>query len=202
MKILDPRSGNEVYVDYPRDLPADANEPRGFAASVRILQEGLNRPKPLIKAARTSWLHFGSRTSWDARASSPPTKKRSLALKVALAALCISGWSAFGYGHWSFAAAERDRLAEIAAIAGEREQFRGELDELRHQTGDLRAVQDKLAAAREELRLSTAAREKALAQLSGFQRELGVVSSRLNKAKETVIVTGGIRKIEAPTRAH
>jgi len=93
-------------------------------------------------------------------------------------------------------------LAEIAAIAGEREQFRGELDELRHQTGDLRAVQDKLAAAREELRLSTAAREKALAQLSGFQRELGVVSSRLNKAKETVIVTGGIRKIEAPTRAH
>jgi hypothetical protein len=195
MKILDPRSGNEVYVDYARDLPADANEPRGFAASVRILQEGLNRPKPLIKAARTSWLHFGSRPSSDARASSPPTKKRSLALKVALAALCISGWSAFGYGHWSFAA-ERDRLAEIAATAGER------LDELRHQTGDLRAVQDKLAAAREELRLSTVAREKALAQLSEFQRELGAVSSRLNKAKETVIVTGGIRKIEAPTRAR
>jgi chromosome segregation ATPase len=121
---------------------------------------------------------------------------------VALAALCISGWCAFGYGHWSFATAERDRLAEIAATAGEREQFRGELDELRHLTGDLRAVQDKLAAAREELRLSTAAREKALAQLSGFQRELGVVSSRLNKAKERVIVTGGIRKIEAPTRAR
>ena len=126
----------------------------------------------------------------------------TLVLKVALAALCISGWSAFGYGRWSFAATERDRLTQLTASEAEREQFRGELNELRHRTGDLRAVQDKLAAAREELRLSTAAREKALAQLSGFQRELGVVSSRLNKAKETVIVTGGIKKIEAPTRAR
>jgi hypothetical protein len=204
MKILDPRSGNEVFVDYPRDFPADANSAKGFMASVRILQEGLDRPKPPSMAARASWRLFGSRTSSGARALSPltSTPKRSVALKVALAALCISGWSAFGYEHWSFAAAERDRLAEIAATAAEREQFRGELTELRHRTGDLRAVQDKLTAAREELRLSTAARDKALAQLSGFQRELSVVSSRLDKPKETVTVTGGIRKIEAPTRAR
>ena len=81
---------------------------------------------------------------------------------------------AFGYGRWSFAATERDRLTQLAASEAEREQFRGELNELRHRTGDLRAVQDKLAAAREELRLSTAAREKALAQPSG-QRELSVL---------------------------
>jgi hypothetical protein len=170
MKILDPRSGNEVFVDYPRDFPADANSAKGFMASVRILQEGLDRPKPPSMAARASWRLFGSRTSSGARALSPltSTPKRSVALKVALAALCISGWSAFGYEHWSFAAAERDRLAEIAATAAEREQFRGELTELRHRTGDLRAVQDKLTAAREELRLSTAARDKALAQLSVF----------------------------------
>ena len=37
-------------------------------------------------------------------------------VKVALAALCISGWSAFGYEHWSFAAAERDRLAETQRL--------------------------------------------------------------------------------------
>ena len=201
MKILDPRSGNEVFVDYPRDLPAGANAPAGFTAAVRILQEGLDRPKPPIKATRASWHLFGSRTSLDARASSSlaTTTKRSLALKVALAALCISGWSAFGYGRWSFAAAERDRLTQIAASEAEREQFRGELNELRHRTGDLRAVQDKLAAAREELRLSTAAREKALAQPSG-QRELSVVRS--DRGKETVTVTGGIRKIEPPTRAR
>jgi len=136
----------------------------------------------------------------DARASSSlaTTTKRSLALKVALAALCISGWSAFGYGRWSFAATERDRLTQIAASEAEREQFRGELNELRHRIGDLRAVQDKLAAAREELRLSTAAREKALAQPG--QRELSVVRS--DRGKETVTVTGGIRKIEPPTRAR
>ena len=137
----------------------------------------------------------------DARGPSPlaGTTKRSLALKVALAALCISGWSAFGYGRWSFAATERDRLTQIAASEAEREQFRGELNELRHRTGDLRAVEDKLAAAREELRLSSAAREKALAQPSG-QRELSVVRS--DRGKETVAVTGGIRKIEPPTRAR
>src|SRR5215207_4023946 len=140
MKILDPRSGNEVFIDYPRDLPAGANAPAGFTAAVRILQEGLDRPKPPIKVSRAPWHLFGSRISLDARASSAlvTTTKRALALKVALAALCISGWSAFGYERWSFAAAERDRLTQIAVSEAEREQFRGELNELRHRTGDLR----------------------------------------------------------------
>ena len=71
MKILDPRSGNEVFVDYPRDFPADANSAKGFMASVRILQEGLDRPKPPSMAARASWRLFGSRTSSGARALSP-----------------------------------------------------------------------------------------------------------------------------------
>ena len=169
-------------------------------AAVRILQEGLDRPKPPIKATRASW-HLSAVGPLDARGPFPArgTTKRSLALKVALAALCISGWSAFRYGRWSFAATERDRLTQLTASEAEREQFRGELNELRHRTGDLRAVQDKLAAAREELRLSSAAREKALAQPSG-QRELSVVRS--DRGKETVAVTGGIRKIEPPTRAR
>ena len=64
MKILDPRSGNEVFVDYPRDPLASANAPEGFTAAVRILQEGLDRPKPPIKARRASWHLFGSRTRW------------------------------------------------------------------------------------------------------------------------------------------
>ena len=94
-------------------------------------------------------------------------QKRSVVLRVVLGALCISGWVAFGYKSWSYAAAEREKLALITASEAAREDLGSELKRLRDRVGDLRAVQGKLAAAREELKRITTAREDAAAQLSG-----------------------------------
>src|SRR5215203_6321193 len=44
------------------------------------------------------------------------------------------------------------------------------------------------------------AREDAAAQLLGFQREVAAISSRLEKSKDRVLVTGGIKKAEPPRR--
>jgi chromosome segregation ATPase len=71
---------------------------------------------------------------------------------------------------------------------------------LRDRVGDLRGVEEKLAASREDLKRTTTAREDAAAQLLGFQREVAAISSRLEKSKDRVLVTGGIKKAEPPRR--
>ena len=101
---------------------------------------------------------------------------------VVLGALCISGWGAFGYKSWSSAAAGREKLALITASEAARRDLGSELKRLRDRVGDLRAVQGKLAATREELKRTTTAREDAAGQLVGFQREVAAISSRLEKA--------------------
>jgi len=137
----------------------------------------------------------------EARASTPlrGSQKRSIVLPVVLGALCVWGWGAFGYKSWSSAAAEREKLALITASEAAREDLGSELKRLRDRVGDLRAVEEKLAATREELKRTTAAREDAASQLVGFQREVAAISSRLQKAKDRVLVTGGI-KAEPPRR--
>src|SRR4051812_32721216 len=117
MRILDPLSGREV------DLrpSGDAN---AFTPSVRVPQDEVRShlsskldpggPDPEMPRARTSTLL-------------PGLQKRFVVLSVVLGALCISGWSAFGYSSWSSAAAERERLAQITASEAAREDLGGEL---------------------------------------------------------------------------
>src|SRR5215204_710140 len=142
MKILDPLSGREVDL-HPS---VDAN---AFTPSVRVPQDEV-RSTPLLKAG--AWrpdaeLHR-ARTSTPLRG----LQKRSVVLTVGLGALCISGWGSFGYSSWSYAAAERERLAQITASEAAREDLGSELKRLRDRVGDLRAVEGKLAVAREDLK--------------------------------------------------
>ena len=183
LKILDPLSGREV------DLrpSVDANT---FTPSVRVPQDEVRSP-PLLKAG--PWRADPERTSTPLRG----LQQRSVVLPVVLGALCISGWGAFGYSSWSSAVAERERLAAIEAA---REDLGSELKRLRDRVGDLRGVEEKLAASREALKRTTTAREDAAAQLLGFQREVAAISSRLEKSKDRVLVTGGIKKAEPPRR--
>jgi chromosome segregation ATPase len=90
--------------------------------------------------------------------------------------------------------------ALITASEAAREDLGSELKRLRDRVGDLRAVQEKLAATREELKRTTTAREDAASQLVGFQREVAAISSRLEKTKDRVVVTGGIKKAEPSRR--
>jgi hypothetical protein len=189
MKILDPLSGREV------DLrPVDAN---AFTPSVRVPQDEVRSP-PLLKAG--PWRPDAELQR--ARASTPlgGSQKRSVFLPVVLGALCIWGWGAFGYKSWSSSAEERERLAQITASEAAREDLGSELQRLRDRVGDLRAVEEKLGATRAELKRTTSAREDAAAQLLGFQREVAAISIRLEKAKDRVLVTGGIKKPEPPRR--
>ncbi len=193
MKILDPLSGREVDLHPPYRASADAN---AFTPSVRVPQDEV-RAAPLLKAA--PWPPDAELHILPA-APLRGSQKRSVVLTVVLGALCISGWGAFGYKSWSSAAAEREKLALITASEAAREDLGSELKRLRDRVGDLRAVQEKLAATREELKRTTTAREDAASQLVGFQREVAAISSRLEKARDRVLVTGGIKKAEPPRR--
>jgi hypothetical protein len=197
MKILDPLSGREVDLHAPYRASLDAN---ASTPSVRVPHDEV-RSTPLLKAA--SWRPDAELQTFPGARASPPlrgSQKRSVVLTVVLAALCIWGWGAFGYKSWSSAAAEREKLALITASEAAREDLGSELKRLRDRVGDLRAVQEKLAATREELKRTTTAREDAASQLVGFQREVAAISSRLEKTKDRVVVTGGIKKAEPPRR--
>jgi hypothetical protein len=189
MKILDPLSGREVDL-HPS---VDAN---AFTPSVRVPQDEV-RSTPLLKAGvwRPDAELQRARTSTPLRG----LQKRSVVLRVVLGASCISGWVAFGYNSWSYAAAGRERLAQITASEAARRDLDSELQRLRDRVGDLRAVEEKLAAASEDLKRTTSARQDAAAQLLGLQREVAALSSR-EKAKDRVLVTGGIKKAEPPRR--
>ena len=197
MKILDPLSGREVDLHAPYRASVDAD---AFTLSVRVPHDEV-RSAPLLKAA--PWrLDAELQTLPEARASTPlrGSQKRSIVLPVVLGALCVWGWGAFEYKSWSSATAERKKLALITASEAAREDLGSELKRLRDRVGDLRAVQEKLAATREELKRTTTAREDAAGQLVGFQREVAAISSRLEKTKDRVVVTGGIKKAEPPRR--
>src|SRR4051794_24311248 len=142
MKILDPLSGREVDL-HPS---VDAN---AFAPSVRVPQDEV-RSTPLLKAGarRPDAELQRARTSTPLRG----LQKRSVVLRAVLGALCISGWATFGYSSWSYAAAERERLARITAREAGGEDVGSELKGLRDRVGDLRAVEGKLAAAGEDLK--------------------------------------------------
>src|SRR5215217_9061004 len=190
MKILDPLSGNQVDLHPSVDANAftpSVRVPQDEVRSTPLLKAGARRPDAELQRARTSTTLRGS-------------QKRSVVLTLVLGALCISGWGAFGYNSWSYAAAGRERLAQITASEAARRDLGSELQRLRDRVGDLRAVEEKLAAAREELKRITSAREDAAAQLLGFQREVAAISSRLEKSKDRVLVTGGIKKAEPPRR--
>jgi len=195
MKMLDPLSEKEVDLRPPYRASVDANV---FTPSVRVPQDEV-RSAPFLQAA--PWRADAElQTMPEARASTPlrGSQKRSVVLTVVLGAFCTSGWGAFGYKSWSSAAAEREKLALITASEAAREDLGSELKRLRDRVGDLRAVQEQLAATREELKRTTTAREDAASQLVGFQREVAAISSRLEKTKDRVVVTGGIKKAEPP----
>ena len=154
MKILDPLSGREVDLHAPYRASVDAN---AFTPSVRVPHDEV-RSTPLLKAA--AWRPDAEMQTLRARTSTPlrGSQKRSIVLPVVLGALCISGWVAFGYKSWSYAAAGRERLAQITASEAARRDLDSELKRLRDRVGDLRAVQGKLAAASEDLKRTTSAR--------------------------------------------
>jgi hypothetical protein len=188
MKILDPLSGREVDLHPSVDanaFTASVCVPQDEVRSTFLLKAGAWRPDAEMQRVHTSTLLRGS-------------QKRSV-LRVVLGALCISGWVAFGYNSWSYAAAGRERLAQITASEAARRDLDSELQRLRDRVGDLRAVEEKLAAASEDLKRTTSARQDAAAQLLGLQREVAALSSR-EKAKDRVLVTGGIKKAEPPRR--
>lgn len=107
---------------------------------------------------------------------------------VALGGFALFGWSAFGVT----AAGQRSLEARLAQAEGERDALQAWQKQFRDVEAELREMQGKIGATRDEIAQVTATREKAKAQLAATQRELAAITKRLDQARDKVAQTGSI----------
>jgi outer membrane murein-binding lipoprotein Lpp len=85
-----------------------------------------------------------------------PIMTRAAVLTMTLGALALSGWGAFAYAGRSSAAMEREWTDQVSRLETERDQLLAERTQLQESVG---AVQERLAAAREDQSRSVRARD-------------------------------------------
>jgi septal ring factor EnvC (AmiA/AmiB activator) len=105
---------------------------------------------------------------------------RPAVLTCALCALALSGWGAFAYSSQFSAVVEDELKGQVSRAETERDQLLAERARLQE---DIRALQERLAAAREEQSRTGRARDQARAELATAQQQL---AKRRERAKERV----------------
>lgn len=110
-----------------------------------------------------------------------------------LLAVALGGLALFGWGSFALTASNQRALkTELAEVRGERDALQSWQKQFKDAEAELRDVQGKIAAARDEVVQTSAAREKAKAQLAATQRDLAAVTKRLDQARDKVAQTGSI----------
>ena len=112
---------------------------------------------------------------------------RPAVLTCTLGALALSGWGAFAYSGRSSAAVENELIGQVGRAETERDQLLAERARLQE---DIRALQERLAAARDEQSRTVRARDQVRAELATAQQQL---AKRRERAKEWVA------QVEPPT---
>src|SRR5215213_3539504 len=123
-----------------------------------------------------------------------PMTTRPAVLTCTLGALALSGWGAFAYSSQSSAAVEDELTVQVSRVETERSQLRAEWGRLQE---DVRALQERLAAARDEQSRTVRARDQAKAELATAQQQL---AKRREFAKERVAQLGPPTPPAAPAR--
>ena len=119
---------------------------------------------------------------------------RPAVLACTLGALALSGWGAFAYSSRSSTAVEDELKGQVSRTEIERDQLLAERARLQE---DVRALQERLAAARDDQSRSLRARDQARAELATAQQQL---AKRRERAKERVAQLGPPAPPAAPAR--
>ncbi|MFE1601788.1 hypothetical protein [Methylobacterium sp. ID0610] len=106
---------------------------------------------------------------------------------VALGGFALFGWGAFGVT----AAGQRSLETRLAQAESDRDTLQAWQKQFRDVETELREMQAKVGATRDELAQVTATREKAKAQLAATQRDLTAITKRLDQAREKATQTTG-----------
>ena len=110
-----------------------------------------------------------------------------------LLAVALGGLALFGWGSFALTASnQRSLTTELASVRGERDALQSWQKQFKDAEAELRDVQGRIAAARDEVVQTSAAREKAKAQLAATQRDLAAVTRRLDQARDKVAQTGSL----------
>jgi peptidoglycan hydrolase CwlO-like protein len=109
---------------------------------------------------------------------------RPAVLTCTLGALALSGWGALVYSGRSSAAVENELIGQVGRAKTERNQLLAERARLQE---DVRALQERLAAARDEQSRTVRARDQAKAELATAQQQL---AKRREFAKDRVAQVG------------
>jgi hypothetical protein len=119
---------------------------------------------------------------------------RPAVLTCTLGALALSGWGALVYSGRSSAAVENGLIGQVGRAKTERNQLLAERARLQE---DVRALQERLAAARDEQSRTVRARDQAKAELATAQQQL---AKRREFAKDRVVQVGPPTPPAAPAR--
>jgi uncharacterized protein HemX len=102
--------------------------------------------------------------------------------------------AAIGWGGLGYSALSSQRLSrELVAATGERDAAIEKHQRLERSAGELAQVEAKLVAAKAEF-------NRAGQMWAAAQRELDMLSKRLDQARERVAQTGSIKQAEPPKR--
>ena len=123
-----------------------------------------------------------------------PMTTRPAVLTCTLGALALSGWGAFAYSSRFSAAVEYKLIEQVSRVETERDQLRAERGRLQEEVW---ALQERLAAARDDQSHSVRARDQARAELATAQQQL---AKRRELAKERVAQVGPPTPPAAPAR--
>ncbi|MER2266462.1 hypothetical protein [Methylobacterium oxalidis] len=131
---------------------------------------------------------------WAQAALLGPKPKPVALLAACLGVAAIAGWGAFASKAWG----QRDLAEQVDLLQADRARLMAGLKQIEQTNAELaRDAQEKLAAVREELNLTTAARDFAKGQLASAQREVAALRKRLDQSRDRVAETGSIKPAEA-----
>jgi septal ring factor EnvC (AmiA/AmiB activator) len=105
---------------------------------------------------------------------------RPAVLTCTLCALALSGWGAFAYSSRSSAAVKDELKGQVSRAEAERDQLLAERARLQE---DIQALQERLAAARDDQSRAVRARDQVRAELATAQQQL---AKRRELAKDRV----------------
>jgi septal ring factor EnvC (AmiA/AmiB activator) len=119
---------------------------------------------------------------------------RPAVLTCTLCALALSGWGAFAYSSRSSAAVKDELIGQVSRAEAERDQLLAERARLQE---DIQALQERLAAARDDQSRAVRARDQVRAELATAQQQL---AKRRERTKERVAQVGPPTPPAAPAR--
>jgi hypothetical protein len=117
--------------------------------------------------------------------------RRPFPTRSALALAAVAGWSGFAYSALSSG-------QHVAALTVERDAAVANYQQLQEAAGNLKEVEAKLGSARIEHSQVVQGWADTRGKLGAAQKELTVLTKRLDQGKDRVSQTGGIRA-EPPT---